>query len=194
SSGQREPYSTYGPQVALAGPGENTPGHCDWDTQRDPCIFEDGGTSSATALVSASAALVWAAHPEWTKNQVLNALITTADGPGDGERNDQVGYGMVRPDRIILDNQGDPGDPDTNPLFAAWESLIDPPPSTEPNPTPTPHDNTPPPAGDTDTDDQAAADDTSEDTSGSNTTATLLLTLAAAVLLTGLTTAILLNR
>ncbi|MFD3722928.1 S8 family serine peptidase [Streptomyces sp. NPDC058674] len=32
------------------------------------CIA-DGGTSYATALASASAALVWSAHPDWTANR-----------------------------------------------------------------------------------------------------------------------------
>ncbi|MFR9727570.1 hypothetical protein ACL02R_30045, partial [Streptomyces sp. MS19] len=47
-------------------------------------------------------------------------------------RDDYTGHGMIRPDRVILDGEGDPGDPDVNPLFAQYERSLDPPPSAEP--------------------------------------------------------------
>ncbi|UCM90807.1 S8 family serine peptidase [Streptomyces marincola] len=127
-------YSTYGPQVALAAPGDGVPGRCPDGSHQPACIMERGGTSAATALASASAALIWSAHPEWTKNQVLRVMLETADGPEGAERDDFVGYGMVRPDRVILDGEGDPGDPDVNPLFEEYEAALDPPASPEPEP------------------------------------------------------------
>ncbi|WP_242645835.1 type VII secretion-associated serine protease mycosin [Streptomyces triculaminicus] len=99
-------WSQYGPQVDLAAPGTNMVAPCT-DGTSGLCIGD--GTSDATALASASAALVWSAHPDWTANQVLRVLINTAGGPKSGEkRSDSLGYGVVRP-RIALQNPGDPG-------------------------------------------------------------------------------------
>ncbi len=132
-NGDHLDYSTYGRQTALSGPGNEIPGSCPDESYQPACIMEEGGTSSATALASASAALIWSAHPDWTKNQVLRAMLETADGP-EGGRNDYVGYGMVRPDRVILDGEGEPGEPDVNPLFEEYEASLDPPVSPEPEP------------------------------------------------------------
>ncbi|MEX2981323.1 type VII secretion-associated serine protease mycosin [Streptomyces sp. C36] len=104
--------SQSGPQVDLAAPGEDMVSVCANGTD----ICTSHGTSDATALASASAALVWSAHPDWTANQVLRVLINTAGGPKSGEkRSDYIGYGVVRP-RIALQNPGDPGPPDVSPL------------------------------------------------------------------------------
>ncbi|MFF5299005.1 translation initiation factor IF-2 [Streptomyces sp. NPDC013161] len=71
---------------------------------------------SATALASASAALIWSEHPTWTNNQVLRVLLNTIGAPTDGaKRNDSIGYGIVRP-RIALQNPGDPGPASEYPL------------------------------------------------------------------------------
>jgi type VII secretion-associated serine protease mycosin len=201
TTGQREDYSTYGPQVSLSGPAEAIPGHCEWP-ERKVCLFDEGGTSSATALVSASAALIRSAHPDWTKNQVLRAMIETADSPANGERNDEIGYGMVRPDRVILNGEGDPGDPDTNPLFASFEATMDPP------PTPDPAADTPDTPTETPTTQDPDAEPTSQPGASSNTdmppapTASsnsdsgslILFGLAGAVLTVGVVTALILHR
>jgi hypothetical protein len=66
--------------------------------------------------VSASAALVWSVHPEWTANQVLRVLINTAGKPKDGSnRTDDAGYGAARP-RVAVTNPGDPGPADVSPI------------------------------------------------------------------------------
>ncbi|MET8224229.1 type VII secretion-associated serine protease mycosin [Streptomyces sp. NPDC005301] len=104
--------SQYGPEVDLAAPGEELYHVCPTGTS----LCRSHGTSGSTALASASAALVWARHPSWTNNQVLRVLLNTLGGPTDGaERNDSIGYGIVRP-RIALQNPGDPGPPDVYPL------------------------------------------------------------------------------
>lgn len=106
--------SETGPQVALVAPGKDTVAPC-----TTPSGYCDGhGTSDATALASASAALVWSAHPDWSPNQVLRVLINTA-GRADGGtvRTDAAGWGSVRP-RIALSNPGDPGPADVSPLPA----------------------------------------------------------------------------
>ncbi|MGW7005588.1 S8 family serine peptidase [Streptomyces sp. NPDC054933] len=74
------------------------------------------GTSQATAIASASAALVWSAHPDWTGDQVLRALIETAGKPEDGKvPSEYLGYGIVRP-RMVLLNHEDPGPANVFPL------------------------------------------------------------------------------
>ncbi|WP_312847855.1 type VII secretion-associated serine protease mycosin [Streptomyces sp. WAC06614] len=97
--------SQHGPQVDLAAPGVDIVTACTGKTG----LCKAHGTSDATALASASAALIWSAHPDWTNNQVLRVLLNTAGKPRDGVgRNDYIGYGVVRP-RIALTNPGDPG-------------------------------------------------------------------------------------
>jgi type VII secretion-associated serine protease mycosin len=64
------------------------------------------GTSNASAFVSASAALVRAAHPELTAGQVINRLIKTAKIPAGVGSNPKLpdpkfGYGIVRPLRAV---------------------------------------------------------------------------------------------
>ncbi|MFF4405329.1 type VII secretion-associated serine protease mycosin [Streptomyces sp. NPDC001262] len=106
-------WSQSGPEVDLAAPGTEMVAPCA-DGTSDVCIVK--GTSGASAIAAASAALIWSAHPNWTGNQVLRVLINTAGGPKSGEkRSDTLGYGVVRP-RIALQNPGDPGPPDVSPL------------------------------------------------------------------------------
>ncbi|MFE7114494.1 type VII secretion-associated serine protease mycosin [Streptomyces sp. NPDC057654] len=104
--------SERGPQVDLVAPGDEIVQGCDGGTE----VCTGHGTSASTALVSASAALIWAKHPDWTANQITRVLMNTAGGPVNGpKRNDLIGYGMVRP-RIVLKNPGDPGPADVDPL------------------------------------------------------------------------------
>ncbi|MEV6779077.1 type VII secretion-associated serine protease mycosin [Streptomyces syringium] len=104
--------SERGPQVDLAAPGHNMVAAC----KGGPGFCRTHGTSDATALASASAALLWSVHPDWTANQITRVLINTAGGPENGDkRSDSIGYGVVRP-RIALKNPGDPGPADVNPL------------------------------------------------------------------------------
>ncbi|MFB6710116.1 type VII secretion-associated serine protease mycosin [Streptomyces sp. NPDC056333] len=105
-------WSQYGPQVDLSAPGVNMIHACSGETG----VCKGKGTSDATAIASASAALIWSKHPDWTNNQVLRVMLNTAGGPTSGaERNDYVGYGVVRP-RIALKTPGDPGPADEYPL------------------------------------------------------------------------------
>ncbi|MCD7440423.1 type VII secretion-associated serine protease mycosin [Streptomyces lincolnensis] len=109
---RRTAESEYGPQVDMAAPGEDMLHACGSKTG----LCESHGTSDATALASASAALIWSKHPTWTNNQVLRVMLNTIGAPTDGKkRNDAIGYGIVRP-RIALQNPGDPGPADVYPL------------------------------------------------------------------------------
>lgn len=113
-NGSPMPLSSYGQDTDLAAMGGKILRRCKDNTAW--CVG-DGGTSYATALASASAALVWSAHPDWTANQVARVLIQTAGAPLDGsKRNDRIGYGIARPSKVLLDRAGDPGAPDTDPL------------------------------------------------------------------------------
>ncbi|MFJ9769827.1 S8 family serine peptidase [Kitasatospora sp. NPDC101157] len=104
--------SQQGPQVILAAPGVDMIEACTGKTG----YCKSHGTSDSSALVSASAALIWSVHKDWSANQVLRVLINTAGKPTDGSvRNNDVGYGVVRP-RIALTDPGDPGPADVSPV------------------------------------------------------------------------------
>nr|BFD84876.1 type VII secretion-associated serine protease mycosin [Streptomyces sp. Xyl84] len=104
--------SEFGPQVDMAAPGEDMVEACGGRTG----LCTSHGTSDATALASASAALIWSAHPTWTNNQVLRVMLNTIGAPVDGsKRTDSIGYGIVRP-RIALTEPGNPGPADQYPL------------------------------------------------------------------------------
>ncbi|WP_346241050.1 S8 family serine peptidase [Streptomyces malaysiensis] len=116
-SGTVSKFSTYGPQVALAAPGEGIPGRC----QEGGGWCEQSGTSYATAITSASAALIWSAHPKWTANQVLRVMMQTTSKPKGKVPSEYIGYGIIRPGQVLLDGKGDPGAADVNPLFPKYE-------------------------------------------------------------------------
>jgi type VII secretion-associated serine protease mycosin len=117
SNGKASTYSQHGGSVDIAAPADGIPYWCD-ETFRNYCDDGDGGTSAATAITSASAALIWSAHPDWTANQVLNVLFDTA-GRGDwkkGTLSNYLGHGIIRPAVNILRGKGNPGAPDISPL------------------------------------------------------------------------------
>ncbi|MFE5667806.1 S8 family serine peptidase [Streptomyces niveus] len=115
--GQVAEYSQHGDFVDIAAPANDIPGWCD-ETFTKYCDG-DGGTSSATALASATAALIWSANPDWTANQVLRVMFESA-GRGDdwkpGTVSNYLGHGIVRPNAAINRGIGKPGDPDVSPL------------------------------------------------------------------------------
>ncbi|MFF4100303.1 type VII secretion-associated serine protease mycosin [Streptomyces sp. NPDC001903] len=129
-SGAATQESQHGPQVDLSAPGVDIATGCADESELDsaPAPGPDSGlcvshgTSEATALVSASAALLWSAHPGWTGNQVLRVLLNTAEKPDPGpdpgpgiQHDDHLGYGVVSPVRALT-TPGDPGPADVHPL------------------------------------------------------------------------------
>ncbi|PHQ49680.1 hypothetical protein BLA24_22935 [Streptomyces cinnamoneus] len=113
----RTKFSGYGPHIAFGAPGDEIPIPCD---KGDTGYCRSNGTSQATALASASAALVWSMHPDWNGNQVLRVLMDTAGRPTTGKLpSDYVGWGSIRPRIAVLEGKGDPGPADVNPLVAA---------------------------------------------------------------------------
>ncbi|MEU8619198.1 type VII secretion-associated serine protease mycosin [Streptomyces sp. NPDC048623] len=132
--------SQYGPQVDIVAPGKDTVHACGGGTG----LCKSTGTSDATALASASAALIWAKHPDWTNNQVLKVMLNTIAAPNDGAgRNDYIGYGAIRPLRA-LKTPGDPGPADVRPIpdlpseHTASASPSAAPTTTNPAPAPAP--------------------------------------------------------
>ncbi|MEU9114091.1 type VII secretion-associated serine protease mycosin [Streptomyces sp. NPDC048483] len=92
--------SNYGPQVLLTAPG------ADIRSAGVTSPYGRGnGTSSATAHVSGTAALIRAKFPDLTAGQVANRLTKTAlIPPGSGVSkvpDEHYGYGMVRPLRAL---------------------------------------------------------------------------------------------
>ncbi|MFI6145926.1 type VII secretion-associated serine protease mycosin [Streptomyces sp. NPDC051109] len=129
AKGEPTKESSHGPHVDMAAPGIDIVTACKGKTG----LCTSHGTSDATALASASAALLWSAHPDWTNNQVLRVLLNTAGKPTDGaQRNDYIGYGIVRP-RIAVPTPGDPGPADVYPLpdLAAADGKNSPAPSAD---------------------------------------------------------------
>ncbi|MFD9290708.1 S8 family serine peptidase [Streptomyces sp. NPDC060030] len=114
--GKASETSQHGDFVDIAAPGNDLPRWCDTSFKR--YCQGNGGTSAATAITSAAAALIWSAHPEWTANQVLNVLFDTA-GRGDWEKgtlSNYLGHGIIRPAVNILKGTGNPGEADISPL------------------------------------------------------------------------------
>ncbi|MET9620798.1 type VII secretion-associated serine protease mycosin [Streptomyces sp. NPDC006464] len=108
----RTKESQNGPQVDLVAPGDEIVHACTNATG----LCKSHGTSHASAIASAAAALVWSKHPDWTNNQVLKAMLNTIAGPNTGEkRNDFIGYGAIRPLRA-LKTPGDVGPADVRPI------------------------------------------------------------------------------
>ena len=123
-NGKRAEWSSRGPHVALAAHGTDAT----MIDENGKYFAGQGGTSTATALTSASAALIWAKHPDWTGNQVLRTPIQSAHRPDaepDAKPDSDVGHGTVRPHKVLLEGEGEPGDPDTHPTFARYYADLD---------------------------------------------------------------------
>ncbi|MEU4101632.1 type VII secretion-associated serine protease mycosin [Streptomyces tanashiensis] len=141
------PESQHGDQVDIVAPGKDTVHACGGGTG----VCKSTGTSDATALASAAAALLWSKHPDWTNNQVLKVMLNTVAKPKGGEeRSDFVGYGAIRPLRT-LKTPGDPGPADVRPIDdlteAAPETATVAPTSSgdQPSADPAPSESTPAP-------------------------------------------------
>jgi subtilisin family serine protease len=80
------PLTAPGVDIASIGPGGRP--------------FAGNGTSQATALASAAAALVWSAHPGLTASQVLARLIATTDRHTP-RSNSAYGFGIVDAYRAV---------------------------------------------------------------------------------------------
>ncbi|WUC34380.1 S8 family serine peptidase [Streptomyces sp. NBC_00557] len=108
-------FSSAGNYVDLSAPGQGFPGWCD-ATFRSYCDNVNG-TSSATAIASGAAALIWSAHPDWTVNQVTRALIDTAGRTWPKNKPSKYGgYGLIRPRLVLANPAYNPGPAHVDPL------------------------------------------------------------------------------
>jgi PKD repeat protein len=112
SSDSRASFSSTGDEVELAAPGVSVFSTWNDDTgYYDPqpvcgtdangeygCYKYGSGTSMASPHVAGTAALILAANPGWTNDQVRAQLQSTADDLGDAGRDAQYGYGLVDAD------------------------------------------------------------------------------------------------
>jgi subtilisin family serine protease len=110
-SGGRASFSNTGSWISLAAPGENVFGAvssysraADWPRQPLPGSTSglygySSGTSFSAPQVAGAAALVWAANPSLTRDQVAWILKRTASG--DGRWTNALGYGVLDVGRAV---------------------------------------------------------------------------------------------
>ncbi|MBD3010167.1 S8 family serine peptidase [Streptomyces sp. 5-10] len=172
--GKATKWSNSGDQVGLVAIGDEIPIRCGNN------VCTSRGTSQATAITSASAALIWSKHPKWTNNQVLRVMMQTAAKPKTGDiPSSYLGYGSVRPRKVLLDGEGDPGPANTNPLLAR-EGATKPKPSESAS-KPAGDDASQPPVSDEQAAKKPAAEAKASDDDGGNTALWVALGAGAVV-------------
>jgi hypothetical protein len=114
-SGRRASFSNTGSWISLAAPGENVFGAVssytragDWPRYPLPGSTQgfygySSGTSFSAPQVAGAAALVWAANPSLTLEQVAWILKRTASG--DGRWTKALGYGVLDVGRAVATAQ-----------------------------------------------------------------------------------------
>lgn len=185
-------FSSYGPHLALAAPGSEMAVRCD---KNEGTCKGEGGTSAAAALASASAALIWSKHPDWTANQVLRVMIETAGLAAEGkEPSKYLGHGIIRPRSVLIDGEGDPGDPDKSPLFSKYYAKQDASKSPSSEPGSERNDSTSHGAQASDSGQEQAATETESAQSGNSNVPLIAGGAVAAALVLGIGAMILIRR
>ena len=120
-TGKRASFSNTGTQISLAAPGENVFGAIAAGSSReywpryplpgatDGLYGWSSGTSFSTPEVAGAAALVWAANPALTAQQVAGILKATASGRG--KWSPQLGYGVIDVAAAVASARGQSVDP-----------------------------------------------------------------------------------
>jgi subtilisin family serine protease len=93
------PFSSYGPFVSLSAPGDNI-----WTTQRELShpYGSCRGTSFASPIVAAVAALVASANPALSNDQIVSVILSAADNLGPSGFDSRFGYGRVNALQSVL--------------------------------------------------------------------------------------------
>jgi subtilisin family serine protease len=105
---QRQPY------VAAAAPAEQV-----GSVLKDGRFHtSEGGTSSAAALTSAVVALVRSRFPDMSAREVVQRIIASARDVGPSGKDDQTGYGLIRPSHALVDEVAADS---PNPVFDAYD-------------------------------------------------------------------------
>ncbi|MGH8867690.1 MAG: S8 family serine peptidase, partial [Actinomycetes bacterium] len=99
TSGEVTDWSTHGPQVDVAAPGQYVYAP-NW--YAGDCRFVGGEhdepiTSFATPHVAATAALLMQAHPHESPRRIAYRIMASADRPVQGARDRRQGWGFIRP-------------------------------------------------------------------------------------------------
>lgn len=94
--GRVAPFSNQGREVDLLAPGVDIAGPFPGDM-----YAVMSGTSQAAGNAAGAAALVWAAHPTLTANQVASRLTSTAKDAGPTGWDPVFGFGHIRVDRAV---------------------------------------------------------------------------------------------
>ena len=94
NTGKVTSYSATGSEVDLAAPGDSIPTD-EWSRVEGSGYAYASGTSLAAPFVSGEAALIWSQHPEWSRDQVVQALEEGTKDLGSPGRDNQYGYGLV---------------------------------------------------------------------------------------------------
>jgi hypothetical protein len=127
-AGKRAFFSNTGSQISLAAPGDNVFGAVAASSPRDwwPRYTLPGslaglygwssGTSFSTPEVVGAAALVWAANPSLTAQEVAGILKATASGGG--KWTPRLGYGVIDVAAAVAAASGQPITP--RPQVASW--------------------------------------------------------------------------
>jgi serine protease len=112
---KRTSYSNYGNEIDVVAPGGVVAEDPDGDGDLNGGILQEtfrqylgfrffafgwgywflSGTSMATPHVSGVAALIKSKHPDWTPQQIKDALINTAEDLGPAGKDAEYGYGLV---------------------------------------------------------------------------------------------------
>lgn len=139
-------YSNTGFYVDISAPGgdptsssDTNPRHWIYSTYwRGSGLSYAGsaGTSMAAPHVAGLAALIWSLHPDWTNDQVQQAITATAVDLGAPGRDDVFGYGRINAYAAVLYNPQTPTATATSmPTFTPSPTLT---PGASPTPWPTP--------------------------------------------------------
>ena len=83
-------FSNYGTTIDVVAPGQGI-----WSTRIGGGYSNFGGTSASAPFVSALAALVLAAHPDWRPAQVRSALVNSARDLGQPGWDQYYGSGLI---------------------------------------------------------------------------------------------------
>jgi len=102
-SDEKDYYSSVCNEVEMAAPGTQI-----YSTMPGGGYGYKSGTSMASPHVAGTAALVLAAYPEWSNDQVRTQLQTTADELGDSGRDSWYGYGLVDADEAAASTNNPP--------------------------------------------------------------------------------------
>jgi subtilisin family serine protease/uncharacterized protein YkwD len=98
-------FSNYGAYVDVAAPGSDIystawTGDPDWNCTGEQYCYK-GGTSMATPFVAGLASLIYSKYPDYTADQVAQAVVHNADDLGPTGRDDTYGCGRINAHRSL---------------------------------------------------------------------------------------------